>query len=143
MTPLVLGLALAIAAPAPKKVDDEVSAKVDGNWVVESMEGPKEGPPPGTFQFRFADGKIHVSDGKREKEEAAAYTIDTTKKPFAMDIRPENGPKGELVQAIVEVKGDTLKLCFGKDKAERPTEFKGDAEKGIMLFVMKRAKADK
>jgi hypothetical protein len=29
------------------------------------------------------------------------------------------------------------------DKTTRPTEFKGDVEKGVMLFVMKRVKADK
>ncbi|HEX3152575.1 MAG TPA: TIGR03067 domain-containing protein [Gemmataceae bacterium] len=143
MTPIVLGLALAIAAPAPKKAEDEVTAKVDGNWVIESLEGPKEGPPPGTLQFRFVDGKITIAEGAVGKTESATYTIDTTKKPFAMDIRPERGPKDEVVYAIVEVKGDTLKLCFGRDKSERPTEFKGNAEKGVMLFIMKRAKPDK
>ncbi|HEX3152576.1 MAG TPA: TIGR03067 domain-containing protein [Gemmataceae bacterium] len=141
-TSLFVGLALAVAAPAPKKADDDVSAKVDGNWVVESVEGPKEGPPPGVLQFQFVDGKIHVIEGTK-KDESAGYTIDTTKKPFAMDIRPERGAKEKVVYAIVEVKGDTLKLCFGKDAAERPTEFKGNAEKGVMLFIMKRVKADK
>jgi uncharacterized protein (TIGR03067 family) len=142
---LLVGLALAIAAPAPKKADDEVSAKVDGNWVVEKIEGPPGGgPPPGTMRFRFVDGKIYISDSERKREESAAYTVDTTKKPFAMDIRPD-GANGDskLSLAIVEVKGDTLRLCFGKRITERPTEFKGDADKGIVLFIMKREKADK
>ena len=142
MTPLFLGLALAVAAPAPKKVDEPPPAKLDGEWVVESFEGPKDGPP-GTVTFRFADGKVNIQESKREKPEEAGYTIDMTKKPATIDIRPENGPKEKVVEGIIELKGDTLKLCFRHDGGERPTEFKGDAAKGVMLITLKRVKSDK
>jgi hypothetical protein len=48
-----------------------------------------------------------------------------------------------VVLGIVEIKGDTLKLCFGKEATERPTEFKPDAEKRIIVVHLKRIKEGK
>ena len=145
MTPLVLGLAIALAAPAPKKTDEAAPGKVEGDWGVESMEPAKEAPP-GSVTMRFADGKISISEGGRDRKETAGYTVDLTRKPATIDIRPEGRPAGVpemVVQGIIEIKGDTMKLCFGKDGSERPTEFKGDMDKRVMLITLKRAKAGK
>src|SRR5438105_3901701 len=109
MTPLVLGLALAVAAPAPKKADEPAPAKPDGEWVVDSFEGPKT-DADGMVTFRFVDGKVFVKEPKREKAEEAAYTVDLTKKPATIDIRPDQGPKDQVILGIIEVKGDTMKL---------------------------------
>jgi len=143
MTPLVLGLALAIGAPAPKKSDEPAPGKLEGEWVVETFEGPKDDTPPGTITMRIADGKISIKEAKREKAEDARYTTDATRKPATIDIRPERGPKEQTIQGIYEVKGDTLKLCFGRDGVDRPTEFKGDAARGIMFLTLKRVKPEK
>lgn len=143
MTPLVLGLALTLAAPAPKKSDEEPPAKLDGTWIVESFEGPKDEAPPGTITLLFTDGKIKVMEsmGKGGGEDAG-YTVDMSKKPATIDIKPEKGPD-KLVQGIIEVKGDTMRLCFSKDGADRPTEFKSDPAKGVMVINLKRAKPEK
>ena len=149
MTPLVLGLALAVAAPASKKSDEPAPGKLDGGWVVESIEGPKQDTPPGTITMHFADGKISITDPSRNgRSEEAEYTADLTKKPATIDIRPKlaGGPGGgpdKAVLGILEIKGDTLQICFGRDMATRPTEFKGDPEKGIMLIHLKRVKPEK
>jgi uncharacterized protein (TIGR03067 family) len=143
MTPLVLGLALAIGAPAPKKSDEPAPGKLEGEWVVETIEGPKADTPPGSITIRFAGGTISIKEAKRNRPEDAAYTADATKKPAAIDIRPDRGPKAEVIQGIYEVKGDTLKLCFGRDGVDRPTEFKGDAAKGVMFLTLKRVKSEK
>jgi len=148
MTPLVLGLALAVAAPASKKSDDPPPAKLEGDWVVESFEGPKGDAPPGTITFHFADGKISITEPQRKgSAEEVDYTADLTKKPATIDIKPRvGGPGGgpdKLVQGIIEIKGDTIRLCFGKDAAERPKEFKPDMEKGVMVITLKRVKPEK
>jgi uncharacterized protein (TIGR03067 family) len=146
MTPLVLGLALTLAAPAPKKSDEEPTAKLDGEWVVESFEGaPGDAPPPGTITMRFADGKINITEpGGKGKTEEAGYSVDMTKKPATIDIKkkPDKGPE-ELVQGIIEIKGDTMKLCFSRDGATRPTAFKADPDKGVMMINLKRVKPEK
>jgi uncharacterized protein (TIGR03067 family) len=142
MTPLVLSLAITLAAPGPKKADEPPPAKLEGDWVVESFEGPKKDAPPGSITMRFAGGKIIISEAGKARGEEAGYTVDQTKKPAHIDITPDKGgPK--VVQGIFEIKGDTMKLCFGKDVSERPTDFKSDVEKGIMVINLKRAKADK
>jgi uncharacterized protein (TIGR03067 family) len=145
MTPLVLGLALAVAAPAPKTADEPPPAKLEGEWVVESMDGPKtDAEGTGAITARFADGKVAIKEPKREKAEVAAYTVDLTKKPATIDIRPDQGPKDQVILGIIEVKGDTLKLCFAHGgMGDRPTEFKGDPAKGVMFITLKRVKADK
>jgi uncharacterized protein (TIGR03067 family) len=144
MTPLVLGLALTLAAPAPKKADEAPPVKLEGEWTVESFEGPKEAaPPPGSITMRFADGKVTITEaGGKGHNEEAGYTVDQTKKPAQIDIKPEKGGD-KLVLGIFEVKGDTLKICFGKNVTERPTELKPDVAKGIMVINLKRVKADK
>ena len=106
--------------------DRRVAEERDGEWVVESFEGPKDGPP-GQVTFRFADGRVSILEGKKEKPEEAAYTVDPTRKPAHIDIRPEKGKKDLVVYGIYELSGDTLKLAFGFDGRERPTEFKGNA----------------
>src|SRR4051812_32785637 len=126
MTPLILGLALTIAAPAPKKADEAPPAKLEGEWLAESIEGRNDGPP-GDVRFTFTDAKISIKEGARDQPEWAGYTLDLSKKPAQIDIRPGN-VKDKVVQGIIEVKGDTVRLCFGKE-ADRPTEFKGDAGK--------------
>ena len=142
MTPLFLGLALAVAAPAPKKADEPPPAKLDGEWLVESMEGPKE-PKAGNVTMRFTDGKFSIMEAGRAAPENGTYTTDTTKKPAIIDIRLGNGGKDMVVEALLELKGDTLRLCFRHGGGARPTEFKGDAEAGVMLITLKRVKADK
>jgi len=70
-----------------------------------------------------------------------------TKKPATIDIKPRAGGPGggpdKLVQGIIEIKGDTMKLCFTKDATDRPKEFKGDREKGVMVITLKRVKPEK
>lgn len=141
MTPsLLLGLAIAVGAPAKKDAPKE-PPKLEGDWIVESIEGPKEGPP-GQITMRFTEGKILIMEGKREKPEEANYTADLKKNPATIDIKPDRGAK-EPVLGIFEITGDTLKLCFARDGKERPKEFKGDAANGIMMINLKRVKAEK
>jgi len=144
-TSLIVGLALAVAAPGPKDAA-KPAPKLEGEWVVEKFEGPKEEMPPGSITLRITENRISIFEPKREKPEEADYTVDLTKKPAHIDIRPvQGGPaKRELVvYGLFAIEGDTLKLCFAKDGAERPTELKGDVEKGVMLISLKRVKEDK
>jgi len=142
MTPSILiTAALVLGAPAPKEAPKE-APKLEGDWIVESFEGPKEGPP-GAITFRFTDSKISVMEGKREKPEDALYTVDLKAKPATIDIRPERGQKDGVVTGIIEINGDTMKLCFARESGKRPTEFKGDAANGVMLIKLKRVKSEK
>jgi uncharacterized protein (TIGR03067 family) len=138
MTAIFLGLALSLSAPAPKETPKELP-KLEGDWVVESFEGEK-GPPMEQITMRFTEGKVSIIEGRREKPEDAQITVDLKKKPPTIDIRPDRAPAGMVIKGIFEINGDTMKLCFTKD-GERPTEFKGDADK--RLITLKRVKTEK
>lgn len=141
MTSFFVALSLVAGAPAPKEAPKPPPV-LDGEWVVEKFEGPKDAPP-GTVTFRFTDGKISIQEAKREKPEEAAYTVDASKKPAQIDIRPDRGGKDKVVLGIYEITGGTLKLAFGFDGGDRPTEFKGDVEKRIAFITLKRVKPEK
>jgi uncharacterized protein (TIGR03067 family) len=138
---LLLGIVLVVAAPGLKETPKQ-PPKLEGEWLVESMEGPK-GTPPGPVTFRFTENKISVLEGKRDRAEDVGYTVDLTKKPATIDMRPEKGQKELVILGIIEVNGDTMKFCFARDGAGRPSEFKGDDEKGVMMITLKRVKAEK
>src|SRR5687767_7355725 len=113
-TCLIVGLTLAIAAPGPKDAA-KPPAKLEGEWVLEKFEGPKDAPPA-SVTMKFTDTRISILEAKRDRAEEADYTVDLTKKPAHIDIRPLQGgqAKGEMVvYGLIAIEGDTLKLCFG------------------------------
>jgi uncharacterized protein (TIGR03067 family) len=142
---LIVGLALVVGAPAPKDAA-KPAPKLEGEWVVEKFEGPKDAPP-GTVTLKITDTRISIFEEKKDRAEEADYTVDLTKKPAHIDIRPVLGPQGKrelVVYGLLAIEGDTLRLCFGHGGGqERPTELKADPDKGIALITLKRVKADK
>src|SRR5687767_12848592 len=112
---LLVALAVAVGAPAPK-ADPKTESAIVGEWVGEkATAGGKDRPvPAGGIRFTFkADGKLIVKEGKRENPDEATYTIDAKKDPAEIDFVPpaEKAERG-TVRGIYKVDGDTLTLCF-------------------------------
>ena len=71
----------------------------------------------------------------------AKITIDPSKKPKTIDYQMTEGfTKGKKQLGIYEIDGDTLKSCFAKPDAERPTDFTSKPGEGRTLSVWKREK---
>jgi uncharacterized protein (TIGR03067 family) len=145
-TSFMLSLALTVAAPIKEEPKKEMP-KLTGDWVVDSIVGPEKKDAIGV-KFTFTDDKVSIFEPQRKAPEEANYTADYKKKIAEIDIRPGRaaaaGMPEVVVKGIFEIKDDTLKIVFSHGPgAERPTEFKGDADKGIMLIVLKRVKAEK
>ena len=144
---LLIGAALVLAAPAPKEAP-KTAAKLEGTWLLTDAVGEKgkEDAVKENVRFVFADGNVTILTArvKGDRTESATYTADLTKKPATIDIKPNmKGQKEIVIKGIVEVSGDTLKLCFGRDGTDRPTEFKGDVEKRVQLMTFKRVEEKK
>ena len=142
---LLLGLAVAVGAPAKDAPKKEVS--IVGEWAGEKLtQGGKDRPPPeGGVHLTFTgDGKFLVREGKREQAEQGTYKVDTKKDPAEIDITPpaEKAQRG-LLRGIIKVDGDTLTFCFtaGED-AERPTTFESPEGSRVRLMTLKRVKKD-
>jgi uncharacterized protein (TIGR03067 family) len=76
---------------------------------------------------------------KRGKATAGTYTIDATKDPVAIDMKPKGGTyDGKTLLGIVKVEGGTMTICFAEPGKPRPAKFEGAA--GTVLAVHKKAK---
>ena len=132
ITLLTVGLVLFVSqARADDKEDKE---KLQGEWSLASVElNGKSQKIPGAM-YKFEGNKVYASRTGVEEAEGS-FDIDSSKKPKTLDMTG----KGQLLKAIYELDGDTLKICMpGGSDLPRPTEFKS-AEK-VMVMTLKRVK---
>ncbi|MCS6896550.1 MAG: TIGR03067 domain-containing protein [Nitrospira sp.] len=141
MYSLTLGLAVIVAAPAPKD-GKNTSPSIIGDWRPESilLAGMPLAGDEGVKSIHFrAEGQGSAVSVKK-KPEAFTYSIDWTKSPAHIDLT-ELGPKGPETQVlgILKLEGDTLTICLAID-GERPKDFASTRELPTLLLVLKRMK---
>src|SRR5262249_37225410 len=123
----------------PAEVQDK---DMKGTWVPDDgmMAGQKL---PDNFlnstKLLLNDGKYNVVVG--EEKEEGTYKVDASKTPLVIDIEPQIGPnKGKKIPAIIEIKGDTMKVAYNMAGADRPKDFTSTAENKFIVITYKRAK---
>jgi uncharacterized protein (TIGR03067 family) len=91
---------------------------------------------------RDETGKVIGRRGDMIVLEGTVRKIDAAKKPKTIDTEVTAGDlKGNTIQGIYEIDGDTLRVCVVlPGKCERPTEFSGKAGSGCNLTIYKREK---
>src|ERR1700719_4526956 len=107
--------------------DESGDAKnIQGTWLPTKAE--IGGKPMGndfinSTSLKLDDGKYTVIvAGAPDK---GAYTIDPAQKPKLIDITGTEGRNlGKKIPAIYELRGDTLRICYGLGGSARPAEFK-------------------
>ena len=91
----------------------------------------------GEGSYRFTGGPGAGPRAKGSKE--GRIRVDLTKVPHEIDLIPSSGVyKGLVQEGIFEVKGDTLKLCYGMPTIARPAEFATRPNSGIYLAEFRR-----
>ena len=152
---LVIGLGISLAggqrpvlaqSPGEDAVKKEL-AKFQGTWRVTEVEENGE-EAPADF-LRAAKGTVTVKENKHtlkwgdKSEGTVTITIDPTTEPKRYDMTIAEGPqKGQVLQGIYKLEGDTWKYCQDKTGKGRPTEFSGKAGSGWVLVIMKKAKLE-
>jgi uncharacterized protein (TIGR03067 family) len=135
---------LALLASGARGGDGDAAKKelkrFEGTWKVLKLEEGGDPAPADEVQkteLIFAGDKITVKGPKGDEE--ARFTVDPSKKPAHIDIRPSKGQK--LVQGIYKFEKDQLILCFTMAKdAMRPTTFASSQKPRTTLAVLQRAK---
>ena len=132
------------SAAAPLQSDQEVGATFDdavgkelkalkGTWVVVSLEfqGNETLTSEATGELRYTfDGDRLAVQGAPE----ALVTIDPTTKPKTLEITtPNGGAKAQDMQAVYELAGDSLTICYAPKGHPRPTRIRSEG----MAFVMR------
>jgi len=74
-----------------------------------------------------------------DKLDEGAISVDDSKSPAVMDVVRQKADGEKVnVPAIYELKGDTLIVCYGLGSTARPSEFKSEADSGVLLVTYKR-----
>ena len=126
--------------PAPPAV---TPFKLEGTWLGTSLEIdgqmiPDRKKPNITFT---ADGHYTCTLNEHQANEGT-FKVDPAAKPKAIDLKgekiAEDHAPGDTSLGIVEVNGDTLRLCLNlSPTAPRPTEFKSGKETFVWTLKAK------
>ena len=137
MSAAVACCALVLCCGRPAAAADPDHAKLQGKWLVESFD--YNGAPV----ERMVGAVREIKDSGYTLVPKAGDTIngvvkglDSNKKPKTIDLEFN----GQTLLGIYELDGDTLRLCYNLNQAERPGEFASKADSGLVLIVHKRAK---
>ena len=141
---LLLGLALAVGAPAVKDPPKKDAPSIAGEWVAVSVEAGGKGQdfPDREFAFTLtADGKFLIRRAKGGETAEGVYKLDPKKSPPEIDVSyPQDQGETPLL-GIYKLDGDALTLCLAEGKdARRPTKFESPAGARVMVLVLERVK---
>jgi uncharacterized protein (TIGR03067 family) len=140
---LVVAAALMIAGD--KKDDAKAEAKkVQGTWTIVSVEvnGEKmadEDKKNVGIKMTLKGDKYAIEGG--ERNHTGTFKVLTDTKPKGMDCMPDAGDlKGKTIQAIYELKGDKMKVCYDISCKTRPEGFATKGKDQYVLIEFKREK---
>jgi uncharacterized protein (TIGR03067 family) len=128
----VVGLLLA----SSMQTGDDVLKKIQGTWRFTELSGvPADQLKELTITFK--GDKFTLRNGD-EVVQWATHKFDSSTKPGHFDaVITEGIGKDKTMLGIFELKGDTIRFCFGVGK-ERPTSF--TAKENQMSATVKREK---
>ena len=136
-------LALVLSAMQPAmSADPKDSDAIQGNWLPSTAElGGKPFPEEvrKTIKLTIKDDKYTVTVGKNP--DRGTVQLDQSAKPKSLDVTGTEGPnKGKTIQAIYELDGDSLKICYDLSGKSRPADFKTTEGTQLFLVTYKREK---
>jgi uncharacterized protein (TIGR03067 family) len=74
-----------------------------------------------------------------DKTDEGTLALDEAKSPVTLDVvRKKSDGEAQTIPAICEVKGDTMRICYGFGAPTRPSDFKTEADSGALLVTYKR-----
>jgi uncharacterized protein (TIGR03067 family) len=143
VTPALLGLVLAIAAPLPKESPRPAPADnpLMGEWVVESHIASGKPIPIRDKPERVMITKDLWKVGKELKTESNLW-LDPTKDPPQIDVWVPTQGEEARVRGIYKLDGDILTVCYTLG-ADRPTKFDSPVKSGIWLMTLKKSRPAK
>jgi uncharacterized protein (TIGR03067 family) len=138
--PWFLTGAIALAAPAPQKKDEDL---LQGQWQAISVEhNGKKAPAKeiAHWNLMVARDKMTARDGEMLLDEST-FHLDPAATPRSIDLMLTDGPdKGKAVLGIYQVQADKLTICVAEPGKERPKQFHAPEGRDLTLIVFQRPK---
>jgi uncharacterized protein (TIGR03067 family) len=128
---------MVISPALPAAAADADQAKLNGKWIIESFEynGAAVERLIGAVR-EIKDDAYSLTPKSGDPITGAVKALDSTKTPKTIDLEFN----GQTRLGIYELDGDTLKLCYNLNQAERPIAFASKPDSGLVLVIHKRAK---
>ena len=140
---LLVAVALVAADKGEKKKSD--AEKIQGKWIVVEAyhKDKKDGGQVGKFvTFSGKKMTLRLQRGEGRAFETV-FELRPDKKPRELDMIFKVSGGEKTFEAIYELSGDTLKICFPDPGKGRPRLMGTAADDERRLLVLKRAKGDK
>jgi uncharacterized protein (TIGR03067 family) len=145
---LLLGLAVTVAAPAPKETPKKKEdPTIVGSWKLEKAEFGGMAVPAGAIGEELSltfnqDGTVVATKNGKPEPDSGRFTHDPKKTPAEFDLtEPRGGGKGMTILGIYKIEGEMLTICMAP-MGERPTKFESPAGGMTMIMTFKRMKKD-
>ena len=121
-------VALALAACSSTRPTGPTLA---GKWAPLSAELGGQALPVA----KFGEATLRLTKDTYEfAGDNGTYAVLSTSPPAKMDIRGREGPNaGRTIQAIYELAGEQLTVCYQLGSGERPSEFKSAKGSQVLL----------
>ena len=111
---------------------------VDGHWVPVGAWVDGEVVPIAELRVArlvLAAGAWRIEDQARTVVDRGDYLLDASTSPIALDLVGREGPNaGRVFQAIVEIDGDLMTVCYDLDGGERPSST--DPQPDLLLLTI-------
>ncbi len=111
--------------------------QLQGRWQVVYEEVAGQANPArevALIAMEFTDASLIQQRNGQTTE--SSYTVDTAQTPVTIDILPTDG---NPVRGILDLRGDTLRLCTVEGASERPTTFDTQTTTpGVTYWILKR-----
>jgi uncharacterized protein (TIGR03067 family) len=128
---------VAVAQDPKSDAVKEEMKKLEGTWVVvSSSANGKENKETGVRQWVFNGDQVSLPF--RGEQATTSYRVDPSQTPKALTIQtPKTDSETIIGDAIYELSGDTLRVCFGPP-GSRPKEFSDKDQR--LILILKRKK---
>jgi uncharacterized protein (TIGR03067 family) len=134
---LVVAAGLLVAA-SPQQDTKKDSDKVQGTWILQSIQVNGETSPNGKGNKMVVTGEKFAISGDMG-DMKGTLKLDSTKKPKEVEMNfTEGGLNGKSL-GVYSIEGDELKLSMGApDSGERPKELSSKAGSAHFFVTFKR-----
>ncbi|MBV6416345.1 MAG: hypothetical protein CMLOHMNK_00887 [Steroidobacteraceae bacterium] len=121
---------------------DVIERRLEGSWLpVAAFVSDRELPVDELRVARLTlhDGRYEILDRSGAVVDSGGYVIDAAVSPPVMDMVGVEGPyAGRKLEAIIELDGDALTVCYDLDGIARPESMEPDEDQLLLRIAYER-----